>query len=82
MRRFGFERALVSETDILDGLAYEMLDIRIGSSPGCPNPEIVTWRSSLPEGRRSATRNGVAGSEPRHGRDVRSGGPAGRRPAW
>ncbi|MGZ5307088.1 MAG: DUF501 domain-containing protein [Actinomycetota bacterium] len=28
MRRSGFERALVSETDILDGLAYEMLDIR------------------------------------------------------
>ena len=28
MRRFGFERTLVSETDILDGLAYEMLDIR------------------------------------------------------
>jgi hypothetical protein len=28
MRRFGFGRALVSETDILDGLAYEMLDIR------------------------------------------------------
>ena len=28
MRRFGFDRALVSETDILDGLAFEMLDIR------------------------------------------------------
>jgi exopolyphosphatase / guanosine-5'-triphosphate,3'-diphosphate pyrophosphatase len=28
MRRFGFERALVSETDILDGLAFESLDIR------------------------------------------------------
>ena len=28
MRRFGIERALVSETDILDGLAYEMVDIR------------------------------------------------------
>ena len=28
MRRFGFEQALVSETDILDGLAYELLDIR------------------------------------------------------
>ncbi len=28
MRRFGFDRALVSETDILDGLALEMLDIR------------------------------------------------------
>jgi exopolyphosphatase/guanosine-5'-triphosphate,3'-diphosphate pyrophosphatase len=27
MRRFGFERALVSETDILDGLAFEMLGI-------------------------------------------------------
>jgi exopolyphosphatase/guanosine-5'-triphosphate,3'-diphosphate pyrophosphatase len=26
MRRFGFDRALVSETDILDGLALEMLD--------------------------------------------------------
>jgi exopolyphosphatase/guanosine-5'-triphosphate,3'-diphosphate pyrophosphatase len=28
MRRFGFESTLVSETDILDGLAFEMLDIR------------------------------------------------------
>jgi len=28
MRRFGFERALVSETDILDGLALEMLRVR------------------------------------------------------
>lgn len=28
MRRLGFDRALVSETDILDGLAFEMLDIR------------------------------------------------------
>jgi exopolyphosphatase/guanosine-5'-triphosphate,3'-diphosphate pyrophosphatase len=28
MRAFGFDRALVSETDILDGLAFEMLDIR------------------------------------------------------
>jgi exopolyphosphatase/guanosine-5'-triphosphate,3'-diphosphate pyrophosphatase len=28
MRRFGFERTLVSETDILDGLAFELLDIR------------------------------------------------------
>jgi exopolyphosphatase/guanosine-5'-triphosphate,3'-diphosphate pyrophosphatase len=28
MRRFGLERALVSETDILDGLAFEMLGIR------------------------------------------------------
>jgi exopolyphosphatase/guanosine-5'-triphosphate,3'-diphosphate pyrophosphatase len=28
MRRFGSERALVSETDILDGLAFELLDIR------------------------------------------------------
>lgn len=28
MRRFGFERALVSETDILDGLAFEMLAVR------------------------------------------------------
>ncbi|MGZ6544630.1 MAG: Ppx/GppA phosphatase family protein, partial [Actinomycetota bacterium] len=27
MGRFGFERALVSETDILDGLAFELLDI-------------------------------------------------------
>ena len=27
MRRFGFERALVSETDILEGLAFEMLGI-------------------------------------------------------
>ena len=37
MRRFGFERALVSETDILDGLAYEIAGHRIGSSLGCPN---------------------------------------------
>jgi exopolyphosphatase / guanosine-5'-triphosphate,3'-diphosphate pyrophosphatase len=28
MRRFGFEEALVSETDILDGLALELLDVR------------------------------------------------------
>jgi len=28
MRRFGFEAALVSETDILDGLALELLDVR------------------------------------------------------
>jgi exopolyphosphatase/guanosine-5'-triphosphate,3'-diphosphate pyrophosphatase len=28
MRRFGFEQALVSETDILDGLAFEMLAVR------------------------------------------------------
>jgi exopolyphosphatase/guanosine-5'-triphosphate,3'-diphosphate pyrophosphatase len=28
MRRFGFERALVSETDILDGLALELLAVR------------------------------------------------------
>ncbi|MEO8424642.1 MAG: DUF501 domain-containing protein [Actinomycetota bacterium] len=28
MRRFRFDRALVSETDILDGLVYELLDIR------------------------------------------------------
>ncbi len=28
MRRFGFERTLVSETDILDGLAIEMLETR------------------------------------------------------
>ena len=28
MRRFGFERTLVSETDILDGLALEMLGVR------------------------------------------------------
>ncbi|MGZ5318226.1 MAG: DUF501 domain-containing protein [Actinomycetota bacterium] len=28
LRRFGFERALVSETDILDGLAFELLGIR------------------------------------------------------
>ena len=27
MRRFGFDRALVSETDILDGLAFESLGI-------------------------------------------------------
>ena len=28
MRRFGFEEALVSETDILDGLALELLNVR------------------------------------------------------
>ncbi len=28
MRRFGFERTLVSETDILDGLALERLGVR------------------------------------------------------
>jgi exopolyphosphatase/guanosine-5'-triphosphate,3'-diphosphate pyrophosphatase len=28
MRRFGFERTLVSETDILDGLAFELLGVR------------------------------------------------------
>jgi exopolyphosphatase / guanosine-5'-triphosphate,3'-diphosphate pyrophosphatase len=28
MRRFGFGEALVSETDILDGLALELLDVR------------------------------------------------------
>jgi exopolyphosphatase/guanosine-5'-triphosphate,3'-diphosphate pyrophosphatase len=28
MRRFGFDRTLVSETDILDGLATELLRIR------------------------------------------------------
>ena len=28
MRRFGFEQALVSETDILDGLALELLNVR------------------------------------------------------
>jgi hypothetical protein len=28
MRRFGFEEALVSETDILDGLALERLGVR------------------------------------------------------
>jgi hypothetical protein len=28
LRRFGFERALVSETDILDGLAFEALETR------------------------------------------------------
>jgi exopolyphosphatase/pppGpp-phosphohydrolase len=27
MRRFGFDRALVSETDILDGLVFEMLGV-------------------------------------------------------
>jgi exopolyphosphatase/guanosine-5'-triphosphate,3'-diphosphate pyrophosphatase len=27
MRRYGSKRALVSETDILDGLAFEMLSI-------------------------------------------------------
>jgi exopolyphosphatase/guanosine-5'-triphosphate,3'-diphosphate pyrophosphatase len=33
MRRFGFERAVVSETDILDGLALEMLEGSRGSEP-------------------------------------------------
>jgi exopolyphosphatase/guanosine-5'-triphosphate,3'-diphosphate pyrophosphatase len=28
MRRYGFARTLVSETDILDGLAFELLDVR------------------------------------------------------
>jgi exopolyphosphatase / guanosine-5'-triphosphate,3'-diphosphate pyrophosphatase len=28
MRRFGFDRTLVSETDILDGLAFEMMGVR------------------------------------------------------
>jgi hypothetical protein len=28
MHRFGFEQTLVSETDILDGLVFEMLDVR------------------------------------------------------
>jgi exopolyphosphatase/guanosine-5'-triphosphate,3'-diphosphate pyrophosphatase len=28
MHRWGFERTLVSETDILDGLAFELLDVR------------------------------------------------------
>ena len=28
MRRFGYERTLVSETDILDGLALEALGVR------------------------------------------------------
>ncbi|HEX6844541.1 MAG TPA: DUF501 domain-containing protein [Actinomycetota bacterium] len=28
MRRFGFEETVVSETDILDGLAFELLDVR------------------------------------------------------
>jgi hypothetical protein len=28
LRRFGFEEALVSETDILDGLAFELLGVR------------------------------------------------------
>ena len=28
MRRYGFEQALVSETDILDGLGFEILHIR------------------------------------------------------
>jgi exopolyphosphatase/guanosine-5'-triphosphate,3'-diphosphate pyrophosphatase len=28
MRRFGFDEAIVSETDILDGLALELLDVR------------------------------------------------------
>ena len=28
LRRFGFDRAFVSETDILDGLAFELVDVR------------------------------------------------------
>ena len=28
LRRFGFERALISETDILDGLAFELMGVR------------------------------------------------------
>ena len=28
MHRLGFDRALVSETDILDGLAFELLGVR------------------------------------------------------
>jgi exopolyphosphatase/pppGpp-phosphohydrolase len=28
MRRFGFERTLVSESDILDGLGFEALGVR------------------------------------------------------
>jgi hypothetical protein len=28
MHRWGFERTLVSETDILDGLAFELLGVR------------------------------------------------------
>ena len=34
MRRFGFEHALVSETDILDGLIFEMLDASRGTGDG------------------------------------------------
>jgi exopolyphosphatase/guanosine-5'-triphosphate,3'-diphosphate pyrophosphatase len=34
MRRFGFEEALVSETDILDGLAIDMLRRGAPSSGG------------------------------------------------
>lgn len=33
MRRFGFDRAVVSETDILDGLVLEMLDASAGPEP-------------------------------------------------
>jgi exopolyphosphatase/guanosine-5'-triphosphate,3'-diphosphate pyrophosphatase len=33
MRRFGFDRAIVSETDILDGLVLEMLDVSRGPQP-------------------------------------------------
>jgi exopolyphosphatase/pppGpp-phosphohydrolase len=28
LRRFGFPQALISETDILDGLAFELLGVR------------------------------------------------------
>ena len=28
MERFGFDEAIVSETDILDGLAFEMMGVR------------------------------------------------------
>jgi exopolyphosphatase / guanosine-5'-triphosphate,3'-diphosphate pyrophosphatase len=34
MRRFGFERAIVSETDILDGLVLEMLETSEGTPDG------------------------------------------------
>ena len=54
MRRFGFEHALVSETDILDGLALELLgvgnlDRRCRSGVG-----IVSSRSSPLDDRLSA----------------------------
>jgi hypothetical protein len=38
MRRWGFERALVSETDILDGLAWRMVEG--GDREGATGPPV------------------------------------------